>query len=83
MDDSYLLALGFERWVSDFPLQTAMYVYAHPARDGARLYISVPRAKRGQATGFSLTEQENLEASIERFFRKHGGKHCKQSEVAV
>ncbi|AYA36249.1 hypothetical protein D3Y59_03725 [Hymenobacter oligotrophus] len=83
MDDSYLLALGFERWVCDFPLQTAMYVYTYPARDGARLYISVPRPKRGQAAGFSSTEQENLKASIDLFFRKHGGKHSKQSKLAV
>ncbi|KUG08799.1 hypothetical protein [Solirubrum puertoriconensis] len=78
MDDSYLLALGFERWVSDFPQQTAMYVFSEPARDGARLYISIPRAKRGQVAGFSSNEQENLQASIDLFFRKHGGKHSKQ-----
>ena len=70
MDDAYFLALGFERWVSLLPLQTAMYVHRCPAQDGARLYLSVPPT----AAESSAAGRANLEARIERFFSKHGGR---------
>lgn len=76
MDESYLLALGFDRWISALPFQTAMYAHKLPARDGARLYISLPTARNGQSASFSLHERQSLEAAIHAFFQKHGGKYC-------
>ncbi|OON69380.1 hypothetical protein [Hymenobacter sp. CRA2] len=71
MDDAYFLSLGFERWIPPFPLQTAMYVHAHAARDGARLYLSVPHIV--SSTG-PAPDQSQLLATVEAFFAKHGGR---------
>ncbi|GAB3833566.1 hypothetical protein GCM10028821_26740 [Hymenobacter jeollabukensis] len=79
MDDAYFLALGFERWLSLFPLQTTMYVHRCPAQDGARLYLSVPPTAAESSAG----GRANLEAQIERFFSKHGGRTPVAREAAA
>jgi hypothetical protein len=70
MEDLFL-ALGFERWTSQLPLQTTMYVHAQAARDGARLYLAVPRAA---PTPDSADEHQRLARTVESFFHKHGGR---------
>ncbi|RAK70246.1 hypothetical protein [Hymenobacter edaphi] len=71
MDEAYFLAIGFERWVSLLPLQTTMYVHRCPARDGARLYLSIPPTAAAES---SAAARASLEARVERFFSKHGGR---------
>ncbi|WP_400190726.1 hypothetical protein [Hymenobacter sp. B81] len=70
MDDSYLLALGFEVWESARRWQTTVYIHRNAARDGARLYMSVPRSAHTQP---DATEQQRLAESIAAFFHRHGG----------
>ncbi|GAB2965620.1 hypothetical protein GCM10027048_39370 [Hymenobacter coalescens] len=72
MNEAYFLALGFERWVSPLPLQTAMYVHSYAACDGARLYMAVPRSAAGSPT----EECQRLAATVEAFFGKHGGRQA-------
>ncbi|RTQ51476.1 hypothetical protein EJV47_06650 [Hymenobacter gummosus] len=69
--DDHFLALGFERWTSQLPLQTTMYVHAHAACDGARLYLAIPRTA---PTPDAADEYRRLAETVERFFRKHGGR---------
>lgn len=68
--DEYFRDLGFERWTSQLPLQTTMYVHAHAARDGARLYLAVPRASPAD----SAEATARLAETVEAFFRRHGGR---------
>jgi hypothetical protein len=70
MDDC-LFALGFERWTTSLPWQTSMYVHSYAARDGARLYLAVPRSA---PAADPAAEQEQLARTVESFFRKHGGR---------
>lgn len=69
MDDVFH-SLGFKRWTSQLPLQTTMYVHAHAARDGARLYLAVPRASPTD----SAEATARLAETVEAFFRRHGGR---------
>lgn len=70
MDDDFR-ALGFERWTSQLPLQTTMYVHAHAARDGARLYLAVPAATAAPTPADSW---QQLAETVEAFFQRHGGR---------
>ncbi|GAA4385560.1 hypothetical protein GCM10023186_29040 [Hymenobacter koreensis] len=84
MHDEYLLEIGFEPLPYASQWQTTMYVHRHTARDGARLYLSVPRTASAAAGNLSdASEELQLAATVRAFFQKHGGRMAAPHPAAL